>query len=218
MLCAALLAGTKGWTQVRFSIATDLAVLRNLSPDQHFWSVGQTVQGDFHLSARETFFAGLCYFGTGNFRNNFVATATSPLTFPATQTYTVGGGWRMREFSLGWKHYFKGSFDAEDAWNLYGLAAFGLVFTAAQNDLLTPMDTSVYRPQPAPMLGIGAWKRLTMDLGLGFEYPLGGNFCVYGETKIWLHTSDYPSPYLHRNERVPLPVLLKGGIRILFGD
>jgi hypothetical protein len=203
---------------MRFSIASDVSVMRNFSPAQKFWALGQTVQAQLHVTNRESFIGGIRYYTPGNFKNSFIATAASPLVTPATKEYRVAGTWRLREVVLGWKHYFKGNSEAEESWNLYGIAGFGLIFTNVENGIISSIDTSIYKVQPAPRAGIGHWKRLSLDLGMGGEYPMGGNFYLYGELQTWIHTSAYPSPWLHHNERVPLPVLLNVGLRILFGD
>lgn len=204
--------------QLRFSVASDISVLRNFSPSQRFWALGQTVQTQLHVDKHETLFGNIRYYSPGNFKNTFTATAASPLTVPATKNYRVSGSWNLKEIVLGWKHYFKGSFDAETSWNLYGFGGFGLIFTSVENGLATSIDTTVYKLQAAPEIGSGHWKRLSIDLGMGGEYPMGGNFFLYSEVQTWIHTSAYPSPFLHRNERVPFPVTLDIGLRILFGE
>jgi hypothetical protein len=199
------------------SIATDLTVLRNFSPDQKFWSIGQTVRGDFHFSPHETIYAALVYYSPGKFHNYFIATAKSPQTVPSEVAYYVAGKWRMREISIGWKHYFKGSFDQDRQWNFYGIVGFGLVFSNVVN-AFAPVDTALYNSPPAPVLGEGEFKRLTLDLGIGGEIPLGGNFYAYAEAKTMLPTTDYASPYLHNNKNVPLPAIVNIGLRVLFGS
>jgi len=203
--------------QTRISIATDITVLRNFSPNQEFWSIGQTVRGDYHFSSRETMYTSLVYYSPGKFHNFFIAAAKSPQTVPSEVAYYVAGEWRMREVSIGWKHYFRGSFDEERDWNLYGIAGFGLVFTKIIN-AFAPVDTFLYQSPTVPVLGEGKFKRLTLDLGLGGEIPLGGNFYAYGEIKTMLPTTHYPSPYLHNTKDVPLPGIVNVGLRILFGN
>lgn len=122
----------------------------------------------------------------------------------------------MKQVSIGLKHYFKGSYDAEKDWNLYGLAGFGLLFNGVENTLLTSVDTSLYALAPTPVEGNGNFRRLTLDLGMGAELPLGGDFFVFGDVRTVLPTSFYPSPYLHRLSDVPMPVLVNLGVRILF--
>lgn len=202
--------------QVAASLATDVTVLRNFSPDQKFWAFGQSIRGDFHFSKKETGYAALVYYSPGTFHNTFIANARSPFTSPSKVAYYVASEWRMREVSIGWKHYFRGSYYEEKSWNVYGLAGFGLVFTKTRNTF-KPVDSALYDAPKAPVLGDGEFKRLTLDLGLGGEIPLGGNFFAYGEVKTWLRASDYPSPYLHNNKNVPLPAIVCAGLRILFG-
>jgi hypothetical protein len=156
------------------------------------------------------------YYSPGRFHNYFIATAKSPQTIPSSVAYYVAGKWRMREVSIGWKHYFKGRFDEEIDWNLYGIAGFGLVFSKIENDF-KQVDTSLYNSPPTPQFGSGEFKRLTLDLGVGGEVPLGGNFFAYSEIKTWIHTTNYPSPYLHNTRNVPMPAVITLGLRILFG-
>jgi hypothetical protein len=69
----------------------------------------------------------------------------------------------------------------------------------------------------APTLaGTDKIYRLSLDLGLGLEYPISGSFYLYGDLRTWLPTSDYPSPYLHNNKNVPLPAIVSLGLRIPF--
>jgi hypothetical protein len=205
------------FTQARLSVATGISLLRNFSPEQKFWGFGQSIQANAHVNKTETAYAWLTYHTAGKFYNAFLATAKSPSTSPSQLQYTVQGQWKFRQFSLGWKHYFKGAFDNEDNLSLYGAAGFGLVFAKAQNVLLSPLDTSLYSTGEAPAIGNGAFKRLTLDLALGAEYPLTGNFYLYGDLRTSLPTSDYPSPFFHDPNNIPLPLVLNAGIRILFG-
>ncbi len=215
LLPVLLLFGLTVRAQTQVSLGTDVTILRNFSPAQKFFVFGQTIKGDFHFSKRETLYAALVYYSPGKFHNKFIATAKSPQTTPYLLGYNVRGEWRMREISVGWKHYFKGSFDEEKNWNLYGIAGFGLVFTRSVNTFV--IDSSRYFTPGAPVLGKGEFKRLTLDVGLGAEVPLGGNFFAYGEAKTWLRASNYPSPYLQFNKNVPLPAIITTGLRILFG-
>jgi hypothetical protein len=199
------------------SFATGVSVLRNFSPEQKFWGFGQSIQSNLHVTKTETAYAWLSYHTAGKFYNSFLASAKSTATSPAQLNYTVQGQWKFRQFSLGWKHYFKGSFDNEDNLSLYGAAGFGLLFAKAQNTLVSPVDTTLYSTGEAPVIGNGAFKRLTLDLAMGAEYPLSGNIFLYGDLRTSLHTSDYPSPLFHYQGNIPLPLVLNAGIRILFG-
>jgi hypothetical protein len=40
--------------QVNFSISTGGVVLRNFSPQQKFWAVGQTIRGDIHFALKQS--------------------------------------------------------------------------------------------------------------------------------------------------------------------
>jgi hypothetical protein len=204
-----------GQTQIRLSVAPDLSLIRNFSPKQRFWSLGQTVQFNFHFSAKESGYAWITYYTPGKFKNNFTATAKSLTTTPYTIPFKASARWRNNEVSLGWKHYFKGRFDAETGYNIYGIAGFGLMFTKVENIFSPIIDTSLYNTPT--LAGNSEFYRLTVDLGTGVEFPIGGNFFLYSDVRTWIPTTDYPSPYLHNNKNVPLPFMVSGGMRILFG-
>ena len=196
-------------------MAQDLTLMRNFSPRQKFWTLGTTVQANFHFNKKETGYAWLNYYIPGKFRNEFTATAKSPTTVPSTIKFRAAANWRNNEVSLGWKHYFKGGYDAETAWNLYSIAGFGLMFTRVDNSFTPAIDSSLYNTPT--LAGSSEFYRLTVDLGAGAEFPVGGNFFLFGDVRTWIPTSDYPSPYLHSNKNVPLPFMLSAGMRILFG-
>lgn len=200
--------------QLRFSVAPDLSVMRNFSPNQKFWALGQTVQGNFHFTKRESAYAWLTFFTSGNFKNNFDATEKSAGTTPASVRFKASSRWRNNQVSLGWKHYIRGSFDAETDWNLYTTAGFGLMFSKVENVFEPGIDTGLYSTPILP--GISEFKRLTIDLGLGIEFPIGGDFFLYGDARTWIPTTRYPSLYLYNNRNVPLPFILAFGLRILF--
>ena len=91
------------------------------------------------------------------------------------------------------------------------------MFTKAENIFSRSVDTALYNLPPAPVPGINTFYRLTIDLGMGTEFPIGGDFFLYGDLRTWLASTDYPSPYLHNNKNVPLPIMISAGMRILFG-
>jgi len=199
---------------MRFSILPDISLMRNFSPGQRFWALGETVQGNVHFSPKETMYGWLTYYTPGKFKNNHSADAklntTSPLSIPFRST----SRWRNNEFSLGWKHFFKGAFDNENTINIYSIAGFGLMFTKVENLFNTSIDTTQYN---VPLLsGKNKFYRLTLDLGVGAEYPLGADFFIYSDLRTWIPTSDYPSKYLASNKNVPLPLMISAGLRILF--
>jgi hypothetical protein len=205
-----------GHAQMRFGFATDLSVMHNFSPDQEFWCVGQTVQLNYHFNQKQTVYAWLNYYTPAKFKNEFKATSKLPNTTPSVISFSAAATWKTGQISIGWKHYFKGGCDVETGYSLYGIAGFGLMTTKVENVLTPAIDTSLYT---APTLaGSDKIYRLTLDLGAGIEFPVGGSFFIYGDLRTWLPTSDYPSPYLHNNKNVPLPIILCTGLRILFGN
>jgi hypothetical protein len=200
--------------QVGFSFATDISLFHNFSPDQQFWAVGETVQSNIHFSKKQSAYAWISYYTPAKYSNDFTASAKSATTTPSTIPFTATAQWKTGHVSVGWKHYFKGSYDAETGYNIYSIAGFGLMFTKVENTFSAPVDTSLYS---APTLaGTDKIYRLSLDLGLGLEYPISGNFYLYGDLRTWLPTSDYPSPYLHNNKNVPLPAIVSLGLRIPF--
>lgn len=201
--------------QIRFSIAPDISLMRNFSPQQRFFALGETVQANFHFDSQETVYAWITYYTSGKFNNPFVATAKSTTTFPAAIPFTAYGVWRNKEFSLGWKHFFKGSFDAQSGYNIYSTAGFGLMFTKVQNTFTPAIDTNLYT---TPIrYGSSQFYRLTLDLGAGAEFPIGANFFLYADVRTWIPTTSYPSPFLQNTKNVPLPFMIATGMRILFG-
>jgi hypothetical protein len=214
-LVLSILCGVHAISQIPFSIATDASVMRNFSPQQKFWAFGQTIQGNFHFTKKETGYIWVAYFSPGKFKNTYTATAKSPATNPSSFDYTVAGTWRPRQVSLGWKHYFKGSFDAEESWSLYGLAGFGLMVSKIENVFSVIVDTATYNIPAAPANGNGSFRRLTFDLGLGVEFPIGADLYVYGDVRTWVPTTDNTSAYFHNTKNVPAPVMINGGVRIL---
>jgi hypothetical protein len=190
--------------------------MRNFSPNQEFWAIGQTLQLDFHFSAKETLYGIISYYSPGKFTNRYIASAKSPTTTPFIQVYDIDGKMQCNQLSIGWKHFWWGSFNNENNFNIYTTAGFGLLFARAENTY-SPVDTSLYDTPAAPSPGEGRFKRLTFDLGLGAEYVAGGNVYLYGDLRTWLPTTSFPSAYLHNNEKVPLPLIISLGIRVLFG-
>ena len=191
--------------------------VRNFSPKQKFWAIGQTIWAQFHFSEKETIYASLAYHSQGNFENQFTAIAKSGSTFPASIVYDIKGKMRSNEISIGWKHFWWGGFNSENIINIYTISGFGILFGHMENIYSNAIDTSLYDNSAAPLNGQGKFKRLTLDLGIGLEYPVGGTLYVYSDLRTWLPTTNYPSQYLHSNEKVPLPLIFNVGLRILFG-
>ena len=215
LLAISLLMGVIASAQVEFSVGTGLTGLRNLSPQQKFWAVGQTLQTNFHFSPKQSAYAWLDYYTEGRFRNETTATAKSPMINPQQIPYTATGHLTYRHVSLGLKHYFRGAYNTDKDFNIYGLAGFGFLFAKVRNTSSTTIDTSLYNVQVWE--GEGPLKKLTFDLGLGGEMPLGGNFFIYSDARAWLPASINESPYLFNQRNVPLAFMLSAGVRVLFG-
>lgn len=200
----------------QFSLATDASALRNLSKQQKFWAFGQTVQLNFYPAGeKNAVYAWISYYTTGDFKNDFVATAKNPLTNPQEVFYTVKTDMRYRQVSIGWKHYFIGGYNSENMWNFYGYAGFGLLLGKASNSYNKSIDSALYTTEQ-PVEGSSAFKRLTIDGGLGTEFPLGATVFVYSEVRTWLPSSHYPSEYLYKdNHNIPSIVAINLGLRVL---
>jgi hypothetical protein len=208
-----LLSGFAFSQQMRLSLASDVSVQRSLKKDQQYWAVGQTIGAQLNFSPKDGVYVWFIYYSNGNVSNDVAATAKSPATLPPQIAYTSKGVIKYRQLSIGWKHYLKEDF-ASEKWNLYGLVGFGLVLGSAQSTSSVPVDTSLY---DMPVLtGKGHFKRLTYDLGLGFEQPIGGDIFLYSEIKTFIPATDYPSKYLYVNEDAPLTACVNVGLRILF--
>lgn len=199
---------------VGFSLATDLGLQRSFKKGQRFWAGGHTVQTHFHFSPKEGGYFWFSYYSPGNFKNNLAATAKSALTIPQQINYVNKAVMRFKQLSLGWKHYLKGNYDNEDSWSLYALGGFGLILGSVNNEHSVKIDTSLYNVPVRS--GKANFKRLTLDLALGWEAHLGGAIFFYNEGRVWIPTTDYPSKYLFINRDAPLVATLNFGIRVLF--
>lgn len=205
------LASVPSYAQV--SVATDMSLLRNNSPKQRFWTVGQTVHVQVHASKKESLYAWLSYYLNGYFNTPITGTAKDAAITPVTVSRQLNATWRYRHLSIGWKHYFMGSFNNEATWNIYGYGGFGLLLTKVSNSLDQSIDTTYYRV-PVTVTN-GKFNKLTFDLGVGTEKPIGTDVYLFSEIKALLPASDYPSPLLVQNNKVPFATSLNAGIRIL---
>jgi hypothetical protein len=200
--------------QIYFSLATDASLLRNLTPRQRFFTFGQTIQGNWHFSKKESAYAWLSFYTNGKFKNAQSAIANDINTSPYQVDYTVTSTLRYRQISLGWKHFFVGSFDSESQWNVYGYAGFGLLWVQITNTYSQTIDTVAYHNRFYITPGDGRTNRLTFDLGAGTEYPLGTDLYLYAELRTWLNASYNPSPYLLDNN-IPKMLAANIGLRML---
>jgi hypothetical protein len=199
----------------QFSLGNDLGIQRSLKKEQQYWAFGHTLHFLFNLNAKEGPYIWLSYYTEGKFHNNVVATAKLSTTGgPREIAYTNNAAMRFKQVSMGWKKYFKGSFNIEDGWSIYGYAGFGLLFGRVRNNHSTFIDTSLY---DVPVrAGTGNFKRLTLDVGGGWERPVGADIFLYIEGRAWIPTTDYPSKYIFVNNDAPLVGMLNVGIRVLF--
>ena len=204
------------FSQTRISASTNFIILRSFKQDQRFWAVGQDIFVDWHFTNKGGAYASLSYSSNGKFTNQLSADAKATSTTPQQISFTNKAELRVQEISLGFKHYFVGTTDAEDKWNLYSITGFGLMFGTVHNSYSTAIDTSLYNAPQNPVNGSGHFKRLTLDLGLTWEVPMSAGFYFYVTGKVWIPTSDYPSKYLLVNDSAPLIGSAGLGIRTLF--
>lgn len=208
-----LLAATTS-AQLRFSVCNDLGLQRSFKKDQRYWAGGHTVSGNFHFGPKDAAYAWISYYSEGKFNNNVVATAKSPVTIPQQLNYVNSALMRFKQFSLGWKKILKGSFDADKGWNLYGYGGFGIILGKVTNKHSVSIDSATY--SLPVQSGKANFKRLTIDLGLGAEWPIGAEMFLYSELRTWLPTTSYPSKYVFVNRDAPIVGMLNFGLRILF--
>jgi len=198
----------------QFSLSTDVDLIRSFKKDQRYWSLGQSLTGHFNFTPTDGFYVWFAYSNYGKFTKQLAATAKSGVTIPQEVNYTNYAKLRFNHISMGWKHYLKGVYNAEDSWNIYGYAGFGLMFGIVKNTHSVAIDSADY---DIPVWnGKGKFKRLTLDLGLGYEIPVGGDISFYMEGRVMVPTTDYPSNYLLINENAPLIGSVNVGLRLLF--
>lgn len=214
MLLFAFVTESTCFSQTRFSLATDLGLQRSFKKEQQYWAVGHTIHGNFHFTPKDGLYFWVSYYSNGKFSNDLTATAKDALIIPQEINYRNNALMSFKHFSTGWKRYLKGSFDAEGGYNIYGYAGFGLLFGRIENTHSVTIDTNAYYV-PA-RAGKAKFKRLTADLGLGWELPIGGDLFFYTEGRVWIPASDYPSKYLYVNNNAPLVGMLNLGVRVLF--
>jgi hypothetical protein len=198
----------------KFSLATDLSVLHSFKKGQRYWAIGQTVNFHFHITSRDGAYAWISYYSNGRFSNDLAATAKQSSTQPQELGYRNSTLLRFKHISLGWERYLAGSPSAEKGFCLYSYAGFGLMIGTIQNTHSQSIDTSLYNVPVRE--GKANFKRLTFDLGLGFEFPAGGDVFLYFEGRVLVPTTDYPSKYLFINRNAPFTGAANTGVRILF--
>lgn len=210
------LAGGGLQAQVKFSAATDLSVLHNFDGKQKFTVAGQSLVPQWHLDKRTTLYVLFTYYANGKYNSTLLATAKSPATQPQTISFANNSEMRLRQFSLGVRKYFIGSFDRLEGFNLYGGGGFGLIIGNASNTFSTFIDTSLYNVQNNVVNGSGDFKRLSLDLVGGVEVPVSYEIFIYSEIRMHIPTTNYPNSYLLKNSNAPFVAGVNLGIRILF--
>lgn len=198
----------------QFSLATDLTLQGSFKKEQRFWAVGHTTTLHFHLTPVNGVYVWFCYFSDGKFTNALTATARQPSTLPQQVNYDNRARLRFKHVSIGWRRYLKGEPAAEKGYNLYGMAGLGLMLGRVKNEHSVLVDTALYAVPVLP--GKANFKRLTLDLGAGIEFPIGGDFNIYSEGKVFIPTTDYPSRYIFINDKAPYTFMLSLGLRLLF--
>lgn len=204
------------FSQIRVSMATGVSLQRSFKKGQRFWAFGQDAIIIWHFNPHNGAYSSVSYYSNGNFKNALSATAKSSSTLPQEIFFSNKAQLRLVQISLGWRYYLVGTNDAEANWSLYSITGFGLIFGKATNVYSTNIDTSLYVAPQQPINGVGHFKRLTLDVGLGWEIPLGGDLFFYTEGKMWVPTTSYPSKYLFENNNAPLTGMITAGLRILF--
>ena len=202
--------------QVKFSAATDLSILHNFDGKQKFTVAGQSLVPQWHLDKKITIYGMFSYHNNGKYNSTLLATAKSPSTQPQTISFTNNSEMRLRQFSLGVKKYFIGSFQRLDKFNLYGGGGFGLIIGTVSNNFSTPIDTSLYNTENNIINGMGDFKRLSLDLFGGIEFPVSYEIFIYSEIRMHIPTTNYPNNYLLKNSNAPFLAGINLGIRILF--
>jgi hypothetical protein len=197
-----------------FSFATDVSFQRNFKKGQQYWAVGQTIQGQLNFTPKDGLYFWASYYSDGQFSDRLIATAKLPATVPQQIGYINSAQMRFKQLSTGWKKYLKGNCSTEEGFSIYGYAGLGLVLGRVINAHSATIDTTVYY---VPVRnGKANFKRLTLDLGLGWEVPLGGGIYIYAEGRTWIPASSYPSKYLFVNKNAPMMGMFNAGLRILF--
>ncbi len=196
------------------SLGTEFLVQRNFSSGQEFWTIGQSIRGEWKMGRGPALYAGLSYFSAGKFTNGLEAPAKDPATLPQRVAFDNNGRLRFTEISLGLKPYILGKWDAEERWSVYGITGLGLLMGRVDNVQSTNIDTALYSLPVLP--GRGRFGRLTLDLGLGIEVPMGGDLFIFSETKSFIPISTYPSAYLLDPGYTPLTLNMGLGVRVIF--
>ena len=212
MLCLFLLLHS--FARAQFSLSTDVSVLRNSSPAQQFWTVGQTIRAEWYTGSKDGPYLSIGYYVKSRFNNQFTAKAKSSTTIPTEITYRANSSWQFRQAVLGWKHYFKSRFDSEKNEGFYGTIGTGLLFARIENSFSQSVDTSRYSSL-GPTAAAGTFRRIILDLGLGGEWAIGADVYAFGELRSLLQASETRSPLVAGSRAIPLAASVHAGLRVL---
>ena len=201
---------------MKFSIASDISVLHNFDGKQKFTVVGQSVIPQWHFDKINTLYAWFTYHANGKYKSTLIANAKSSSTQPQNISFTNESEMRLRQFSLGIKRYFIGSFEKLENFSFYCTAGFGLIVGSASNIFSTVIDTSLYTVQNNVVNGSGDFKRLTFDIAAGFDFPVSYEVFIYSEIRMHIPTTNYPNSYLLKNSNAPFLGGINIGLRVLF--
>lgn len=200
--------------QVRFSAGTDLSIQHSFKKEQRFTVIGNSTQALFHFTPVNGIYLMFAYYSNGNFKNNLSASAKSAATSPQQLAYINRANMRLKEFSIGWRHYLYGNAEKDHGWSLYGYTGFGLILGRVENSHTVSIDTALYH---VPVIsGRANFKRLTIDAGLGWETAISPDIFLYAEGRVWIPTDGYPSRYIYINDRAPWTGMASLGLRIMF--
>ena len=202
--------------QVKFSVASDISFLRNFDGRQKFTVVGQTVIPQWHFDEKSTFYVWFSYHSNGKYKSTLLASAKSPPTQPQTISFTNQSEMRLRQFSIGIKKYLIGSYDKLENFSLYVTGGFGLIIGTASNTFSRFIDTSLYTVQNNVVHGVGDFKRLTLDISGGIDFPVSYEILIYTEVRMHIPTTNYPNSFLLKNSNAPFLGGINLGIRVLF--
>jgi hypothetical protein len=202
--------------QVKFSLATDFSVLRNFDGQQPFTVAGQTLNTIFHFDEKNSVYAWFTYHANGKYHHTLSAYGKTPAIQPQQFSFTNRSEMRLRHLSIGVRRYFTGSYKKLENFNFYGGGGFGLIMGNASNNFSVPVDTTIYLIQDNIIPGSGDFKRLTLDLTAGIEFPVAYEIFVFSEARLHIPTTEYPNTFLLKNNNAPFLGGLNLGIRILF--
>jgi hypothetical protein len=201
--------------QIKLSVATDISLLHNFDGKQKFTVAGQSLIPQWHFDQKSTLYAWFTYHSNGKYKSNLVASAKSSSTQPQTISFTNQSEMRLRQFSLGIKKYMYGAYDKLENFSVYVAGGFGLIIGSASNTFSSYIDTAVYTIQNNVTNGTGDFKRLTLDITGGVDFPVAFEIFIYTEIRMHIPTTNYPNSYLLKNSNAPFLGGINLGIRVL---